>query len=547
MHVPLHEDAGAFLQDIVHTNPSIIEFAVFDQVGNEIYTAEEVTAHIAIPSEDITSEDYFIQTIEHKKEYISDPLVSVYNTPYIIWALPIILEDSSVVVIRAIVDLSTLWEAIVLVSEKDVASAHVYIVDGTGKILVSNLALSDEHTVPAGRVMESLQNNPTAFRYIGRRNVEVVGRAEPLPPTNWTIVAEIPIDVLMAETRSNLNLLFALVLIFTGLTLYELLTLRKYLLGPLSEFIRTIQKMSGGNYKSRVHLKTRNELSLLATVMNQMAEQIEIQTSGIIEKLRQTVADLNKSASLLIRRDLELTRANEKLRQLDALKSDFVSLVTHQLRTPLSGVRWSLSMLLNNEMGELSTDQRVYLMKTYESNNRMITLINDMLNADRVESGTLKFKFSPTNLLDLLDNVLLELRPLADKKKTKILLSVAANIPKVLIDAENMRIVLQNLLDNAIKYSQEGTEVHVRISNNDSGVEISVQDHGIGIPLESQANVFKRFFRAENAVRTETDGTGLGLYIVESIIERHHGTIRFESEENMGTTFYVTVPINQPM
>src|SRR3989338_7135373 len=110
VHVPLHEDAGAFLQDIVHTNPSIIEFAVFDQVGNEIYTAEEVTAHIAIPSEDITSEDYFIQTIEHKKEYISDPLVSVYNTPYIIWALPIILEDSSVVVIRAIVDLSTLWE-----------------------------------------------------------------------------------------------------------------------------------------------------------------------------------------------------------------------------------------------------------------------------------------------------------------------------------------------------------------------------------------------------------------------------------------------------
>jgi signal transduction histidine kinase len=118
---------------------------------------------------------------------------------------------------------------------------------------------------------------------------------------------------------------------------------------------------------------------------------------------------------------LELSRANEKLRDLDKMKSEFVSLATHQLRTPLSGVRWSLSMLLNGEMGPLTPDQKIFMMKTYESNNRMITLINDMLQADRVESGTLKFKFTPTNLAYLFQNILLELRPLAEKRGIKLI------------------------------------------------------------------------------------------------------------------------------
>jgi len=274
---------------------------------------------------------------------------------------------------------------------------------------------------------------------------------------------------------------------------------------------------------------------------------VNVQTSGIIEKLQQTVVELNQSAGLLIRRDLELTRANEKLKQLDDMKSDFVSLVTHQLRTPLSGIRWSLSMLINNEMGELNPDQKLYLMKTYESNNRMISLINDMLNADRVDSGTLKFKFALTDLVDLIDNVLVELWPHATKKDIKLKFFPREEVPKVLIDPENMRVVLQNLIDNAIKYSKNGTEVRIGIKQIDNNVEIAVENYGIGIPADQQSKIFTRFFRAPNAVHTETDGSGLGLYIVASIVKKHHGTIRFSSTENESTTFYVTLPLNKSL
>ena len=546
--LPLHEETGFLLQDIVRINPSIIELAVFDQDGKEMYLAEEVTTHISLPGgDDITKQDYFIETIDHRKEYISNPLTSIYNTPYIIWSVPVIIDESTVVMMRAVVDISTLWETIALVSEKDIDGAHVYIVDSTGTILVSNIDNYGEQSGSAKRVLDIVSKDPPVFTYTRQFNVEVGGKAELLPPTNWTIIAEIPLDTLMAETRSNLNILYALAFIFFCLTLYELYALRKYLFEPISEFTKMIKKLSAGNYQTRVTLQIDNELASLATVMNQMAEQVNVQTSGIIEKLQQTVVELNQSAGLLIRRDLELTRANEKLKQLDDMKSDFVSLVTHQLRTPLSGIRWSLSMLINNEMGELNPDQKLYLMKTYESNNRMISLINDMLNADRVDSGTLKFKFALTDLVDLIDNVLVELWPHATKKDIKLKFFPREEVPKVLIDPENMRVVLQNLIDNAIKYSKNGTEVRIGIKQIENNVEIAVENYGIGIPADQQSKIFTRFFRAPNAVHTETDGSGLGLYIVASIVKKHHGSIRFSSTENESTTFYVTLPLNKSL
>lgn len=350
-------------------------------------------------------------------------------------------------------------------------------------------------------------------------------------------------DLKTLEHEHHLSILILLGAGMVCFILYEFYTLRKNLFKPLAEFMRHIQEAGAENYSSRVSITTQNEFSPLAIVLNKMTAKLEELAAEKVEKMKQVISDLNNSTKLLIQRDLELTRANDKLRDLDKMKSEFVSLATHQLRTPLSGVRWSLSMLLNGEMGELTPEQKLYVMKTYESNNRMITLINDMLQADRVEGGTLKFKFTPTNLTYLFENVLTELRQVGEKRKVSVNFKSETDIPPLMMDSENMRIVLQNLIDNAIKYSRENSEVTVELKKSDVNIEITVQDQGIGIPLENQANIFKRFFRAPNAVHTETDGSGLGLYIVESIIQRHRGTIRFVSTENVGTTFYVTLPI----
>ena len=346
--------------------------------------------------------------------------------------------------------------------------------------------------------------------------------------------------------REHHTMMFALL---GGGTIIFLLSfvyvLRKNLFSPFAELKRHTNALNEGNYKSRMNVSTQNEFVPIAATINTVTEKLEQFSSENIDQMRAMIADLNNSTKLLIQRDLELTRANEKLRELDKMKSEFVSLATHQLRTPLSGVRWSLSMLINGEIGELTPEQKLYMMKTYESNNRMILLINDMLQADRVESGTLKFKFTQTNVQHLMENVLIELTEIANKRKVKVTFEHDPDLPLLTIDPENMRIVLQNLVDNAIKYSRENTEVNVEMRKKDTDLLITVKDHGIGIPEANQANIFKRFFRAPNAVHTETDGSGLGLYIVESIIQKHHGTIRFESKENEGTTFYVTLPITK--
>lgn len=264
----------------------------------------------------------------------------------------------------------------------------------------------------------------------------------------------------------------------------------------------------------------------------------------LVKRLQELLAQQEMSGKLLIRRDLELTRANEKLRNLDEQKSEFVSIVAHQLRTPLSGIKWTLGMLLSSELGPLNNDQRTFLMKTYESNERMIRLVEDMLGADRVDSGKLHYNYTPTQILDIFDSVLFELLPQATARHITIqFIDRDERIPLVQIDPEKIRAVLQNLLDNAIKYGKEDGKVEIKVSHEGGFIKVMIKDDGIGIPESQQKSIFNRFFRASNALKVQTDGTGLGLFIVRGIIEKHGGSIWFESKENHGTTIYFTIKI----
>jgi len=255
-----------------------------------------------------------------------------------------------------------------------------------------------------------------------------------------------------------------------------------------------------------------------------------------------------KGAQMLVRRDLELTTANERLRKLDDVKSGFISVVAHQLRTPLSGIKWTLNLLISGDMGALSTEQKTFLMKAYESNDRMISLVNDMLGADRIESGKVRYIFQPVQLTDVIDNVLFELLPQAKAKGLTIRYEPKpVNLPKVKADPEKLRAVFQNLLENSVKYSRAGGTIDIGIVPVEHDeIRVSIKDDGIGIPKEQQKNIFERFFRAQNAIKMETDGSGLGLFIVKSIIERHGGHISFESTEGHGVTFHFTLPLGAP-
>lgn len=242
----------------------------------------------------------------------------------------------------------------------------------------------------------------------------------------------------------------------------------------------------------------------------------------------------------------ESVREIESLKELDRIKSEFISVAAHQLRTPLSGVRWSLNLLLGGELGGLTDDQKKFISKAYETTDRMIGLVNDLLGADRVASDKFRYDFAPVDVLALVDDILLELTPLSTVQNIPIVIADRPkNVKKVKADAEKLRAVFQNLIENALKYSRKGGNVEILFVDRVKEIEVIVKDSGIGIPEAEKANIFQRFYRAKNAVKAAANGSGLGLYIVRSIVEKHGGKIWFESIEDRGTTFHFTVPVSE--
>lgn len=231
-----------------------------------------------------------------------------------------------------------------------------------------------------------------------------------------------------------------------------------------------------------------------------------------------------------------------KEQEIDRAKTEFVSLASHQLRTPLSAINWYAEMLLAGDAGEINDEQREYLNEVYQGNQRMVDLINSLLNVSRLELGTFAVDPEDTDVLALAESVLSELAPQIKERSITLTKHFDTTIPHLFADPKLVRMVVQNLASNAVKYTPPGGAVTVTIGQTSDAVAIDVQDTGLGIPQADQYKIFSKLFRATNARESDTDGTGLGLYIVKSVVEHAGGTIRFSSTEGKGTTFYVRLP-----
>ena len=253
------------------------------------------------------------------------------------------------------------------------------------------------------------------------------------------------------------------------------------------------------------------------------------------------------SSTVLARK---LKEADVKLDAIDKAKTEFVLLASHQLRTPLSTMSWYIEMLLSGDVGKLDKEQKKYLDEIYTSNRRMVALVNALLHVSRLELGAFATDPAPTNIIDIAKTVIREIRLMIEKKEITLKEQYAADFLQINTDSKLIRIILQNLISNAVRYTPKKGKVTIEISLSDDKAHapkilISVSDTGYGIPKGQQRQVFTKLFRADNVKEKDVEGTGLGLYIVKSIVEQLGGAIRFESEENKGTTFYVTLPAGE--
>lgn len=252
---------------------------------------------------------------------------------------------------------------------------------------------------------------------------------------------------------------------------------------------------------------------------------------------------------------IPIKRENEKIgtlailhdvtreKRVDAMKSEFVTISAHQLRTPLSAIKWTLEMLLEGDLGELNEKQKEHLKMTFHSNERMINLVNNLLNLAVIEEGRYLHNLVPTNIEEICQSVIDYFKLAIEQKKINFIFNrPKEKIKTISIDKEKIFLVIQNLIDNALRYTQNCGQVAVFLKSDNIKIEFCIKDNGIGIPKNQLPKVFSKFFRAPNAVKLETEGNGLGLYIAKNIIEAHKGRIWFESIEGKGSTFCFNLP-----
>ncbi len=327
-------------------------------------------------------------------------------------------------------------------------------------------------------------------------------------------------------------IILSLIIIGVGLFLF-------YNKGNLEEVYR-LEEKDNGNMKGE-----REEDNALDIIMSDSATEIIIldavdnsDSSGksySAAPLKDNSGDT--IGAVIVFRDITKERA------IDRAKTEFVSLASYQLRTPLSAIGWNLELLLTDQSKGMSSEQIESLQETQKANKRMVNLVDALLNTSRIDMGTFAIETEPVDFIEIADSVLKELHPTIKTKQINVKKSYGKNIPKISADPKLSRMVLQNFLSNAVKYTQDKGEISITIKKRGLDLYIAVADTGYGIPKKQQDKIFSKLFRADNIQDKNVEGTGLGLYIVKSIIDSSGGKIWFESKENKGTTFYITLPL----
>lgn len=275
-------------------------------------------------------------------------------------------------------------------------------------------------------------------------------------------------------------------------------------------------------------------------------------SSSDLEALKELNKNLEANTRALQAKELELTMANKRLEKLEEAKSKFVAVTTHQLRTPLAAIKWTINMLAAGQLGPVTDEQKTFIDKAYKSTERVIAIVNDLLHVDNIEAETADFTFVPVQLEEVIDSIMFEFTAPAQSKYLDLKFErPEKKLPEMAADPIKLRMVFENLIDNAIKYTPQHGRVTVtiddgRLNATPRSVLIKIADTGVGIKPEDEKKIFQKFFRGGNAVSMEPDGSGLGLYITRDIIEKHGGTIWFETGPT-GTTFFLSLPLDRPV
>ena len=416
-------------------------------------------------------------------------------------------------------------------------NGYIYVVDNEGRLIAhpSEQFVLQRPNLSSRKIISNIITNtestPQDEEYANEKNIAVVAKAIKIPGYNWIAIFEQP----KSEAFGFLTFIRDLFIVtLVGSSLF-LLLIALFLSENLTRPIRALQhiaqqmRIEEGQVKRTMIIKSGDEIESLSYSFASLVDQL-LQREHLLEKIGS-----------------QLKNANERLKGLDRLKDEFVSLASHELRTPMTIIKSYLWMLLEKGGTTLSDKQKMYIDRAYTSTQRLIDLVNDMLNVSRIESGRLSLAIKPIDIAELVNTVCTEMTPKAQEQKINLTFEKPQSVlPKVQTDSGRIEEVIINLIGNSLKFTPVGGTIKISITHNpvDKTETITVADNGSGISTEDLPKLFQKFgmVGSDYLIKKNSQGTGLGLYISKSIIELHGGKIWAESEgEGKGSKFSFTL------
>lgn len=394
-------------------------------------------------------------------------------------------------------------------------TGYVYVVDQSGRAIANSktedgqglpLNLSDLPIVQKILSGEELLDAVHRQRYESVFGGYVVAAGTFIDELGWGIVAEWPVKEadLVLDNLLRQIMIFSVFALF-GVVILSILLANK-IVKPIQQLEAGTEVVAKGKFDEPVMIKTGDEIEDLAIAFNKMTEG---------------------------------------LKQLQALKDEFVFIAAHELKTPVAAIKGYLSIINDGLAGPVSDKVKEFILKVLNANNRLIRLVEDLLEVARSEAGRIKVDVVKTDIAPVVNETLSELKPLADEKGIQTIYTPLVPMPAILGDNGRIREVLVNLIGNAIKYTTGNGSIEITHDVTNKNLVTHIKDHGLGISKEAQAKLFTKFYRVATKETATISGTGLGLFIVKQIIEKMGGTIWVESEEGKGSTFSFSLPLAQ--
>jgi signal transduction histidine kinase len=531
----LSEEFQAELTRLLLVTPAIEEVVTLDLAGRIRLQASRFRAILPEDKDEMPPQAAF-EAAKKGRSFLGPVYFARDSEPYNSIAVPVERFAGELMgILWAKVNLKYIWE--VIQDIKVGKAGYAYIVTRSGDLVAHpdlSLVLRRHNLAHLRQVRAAFQTNSNTEKgdSLISQNFQgnkVFSSYVLIPSLDWAVIIERPVDEAYEPLYASMFRTSSLLLIGLGMALLASIVVARRVVRPLQTLRRGVERIGSGDLDFRLQIKTGDEIEILAEEFNKMTEALQDAYTGLEHKVAA--------------RTQELKFANERLKELDKLKSAFISNVSHELRTPLTAVKGLIINMLDGITGTLNDKQVRYITGIKESTDRLARLINDLLDLSVIEAGRMQLKPTSFSLVSLIHEVTDTLRPVAEDKLIHLEAASMDGAVTVWADRDKVTQVLTNLISNAVKFTSSQGKVDVSVQKNGPAcIQVSVADTGAGIPREEANKIFDEFYQITQPGEKKSRGVGLGLAISKKLVEMHGGKIWVESVVGKGSTFSFTVP-----